>query len=242
MACTSKWRSFSSALLFLIAPSIFAAETFAVVDSHVKCLLGGVQNGRWLTAEDALPTLHRSTTYRSIQPSGASSIASLANPESAGGACEGTIAMEPSPAPSDEKPFIIIGGDWTAQPRPVRDISAGRARYKAALNVPSATDIRQLIRTDLDGDGTDEVIAVVRTSSYSAVLVRKVIGGEVKTLKATFETQDPSEHTVALIADLNGDGISEIVVHGRYSQGIFTVVYALEKNEIRKVLSCACGG
>jgi len=238
----------------LIAPA-WSSDAIAVVDSHVKCLLGGVRDQQWMTSKAAIPMLNRAGIYRAVMADGTASAVTLSEPHSAGGACEGTIEMETSPAPSSGKPFVVIGGEWKAQPRPVVNLIAGKGRYTAAIQwaleergVEGTPEIRQLLRTDLDGDGKDEVIAVVagRSKQYSAVLVRKLIEGRVKTLVATLEKDKegdaPSEHTVALVADLNGDGTAEIVVHGRYTQGIFTVVYALEKEKVRQVLSCACGG
>jgi hypothetical protein len=245
-----------------MAPAAFTAEAVAVVDSNVKCLLGGVRDAKWLTSTEAASVLKKGGRYRVVRADGTWTVAALSRPESAGGACEGTLAMEVSPEPVGGKPFIVIGGGWKPQPRPVADIIGGKGRYTAALKefllskgVHEAPAIRQLLRTDLDGDGTDEVIAVVQNFSeddskasgrYSAVLVRKVIDGRVKTLVAAFEKDPredgPSDHNVAIIADLNGDGTMEIVVHGRYTQGIFTIAYSVEGSDVRRVLSCACGG
>jgi hypothetical protein len=250
------------ALAFLVPPAASATDAIAVVDSNVKCLLGGVRDGKWLASTETVSALKKEGRYRVVRADGTWTVAALSPPESAGGACEGTLAMEVKPEPAGGRPFIVIGGGWKPQPRPVTDIRAGKGRYTAAVKefleskgVHAAPEIRQLFRTDLDGDGTDEVIAVVQNFSesdnraagrYSAVLVRKVMNGRVRTLAATFEKDPredgPSDHNVAIIADLNGDGLMEIVVHGRYKQGIFTTAYTVDGDKVAPVLSCACGG
>jgi hypothetical protein len=237
MECTLKSRSCCSAgllyaLALCMAPAAFTADAVAVVDSNVKCLLGGVRDAKWLTGTEAASVLKKGGRYRVVRADGTWTVAALSRPESAGGACEGTLAMEVSPEPVGGKPFIVIGGGWKPQPRPVADIIGGKGRYTAALKefllskgVHEAPAIRQLLRTDLDGDGTDEVIAVVQNFSEDDP-----------------REDGPSDHNVAIIADLNGDGTMEIVVHGRYTQGIFTIAYSVEGSDVRRVLSCACGG
>ena len=85
------------------------------------------------------------------------------------------------------------------------------------------------MRTDLDGDGTDEVLIVAehaeadtslppRAAWYNLVLVRVVDGDGVRThvLAEDVYTQDDPEsyptfgrYRISAIADLNGDGRSE---------------------------------
>lgn len=256
MACTSKWRSSSSAR-FRIAPWLaaicsamcaHAADPAAVLDSHVRCILGGVKQSVWMPSDP----VSTSGSFRAVYAGGTSMPVTVGNVESAGGACEGTRSATLTPAPSGNTPFVVLSGTWNPQPRPVEDVSKHKARYARALQLFLASkglreqaEIGQILRADLDGDGQAEVIAVLHhPGSYSAILVRRQSQARVRTLTASLERdgEDLSEQRVAMLADLNGDGRMEIIVHGEYQQGIFTAVYALDGESIRKVMSCACGG
>ena len=43
------------------------------------------------------------------------------------------------------------------------------------------------------------------------------------------------------VLDLNGDGVMEIVVSGRYYEGDWIAAYKAEGNEITKIFSAGCG-
>lgn len=250
MECTSKWRSFSSAVWMLLAltPVGVAGDVPAIVDSHVGCVLGGSQAGKWLT--DAAVTSQGS--FRMVGPQGKSTQVSLGAIESAGEACEGTRTAKVRPTPPEGQAYVVMSGAWNPQPRPVEDITANKGRYTTAIErflaskgIRERGEIRQLLRADLDGDGNAEVIAVVRNPEhFAAVLVRREAGGRIQTMIADLETNEDnlSQHHIAMVSDVNGDGVMEFVVHGQYKQGLFTAVYTLEAGAVRKAMSCACGG
>jgi hypothetical protein len=96
--------------------------------------------------------------------------------------------------------------------------------------------IKQLIRTDLDGDGVNEVLVVaeevtpgflLEPGDYSIVLMRKVIDGEVRTAvldeTIVLDEDGPGEfggaHTIGTVADLNGDQRMEIVTNSAFFEG-----------------------
>ncbi len=113
-----------------------------------------------------------------------------------------------------------------------RELLAGRG-----LDVAEPV-IAQLLRVDLEGDGTDEALAVARDladptgligtpGDYSIVFLRKIIGDEVQTAIIAESIIEPGAdspfveaHAIGAVADLSGDGTMEIVVSTAYYEGI----------------------
>ena len=122
-------------------------------------------------------------------------------------------------------------------------------------------NLTQVIRTDLEGDGTDEVIVAASTipddlissqvGDYSIVYLRKVIEGEVQTAilgESIVEDldnlfQDLAVFEVSAVADLNGDGKMEIIINGTVWEGAFLQAWEYINDDLGpvEVLSCGCG-
>jgi hypothetical protein len=241
-----------------------ARKPAAIVDSNVRCLLGGSNGLKWVSEDEAAALLTGGETYRLVRSLGSADKVIGGKPETAGGACEGTFSVPLEPAPDPAEPALAVGGDWDLSPRAVQNIMAVKERYAklfqpflAASGIKARAEVRQLYRVDLDGDGKDEVVAVLRNFAvkddappsqdqrYSAIFVRRIANSGVQTIAVDVEVESAassaSEHKIAFILDLNNDGKMEIVVYGRYLQGLFTAVYALENGKFKKVLACSCG-
>ena len=122
--------------------------------------------------------------------------------------------------------------------------------------------IKSIIRIDLDGDGEDEVLisatnyfsdeenvpANIAKGSYSAVILRRVVAGKVRTQLIAGEFYPkakkfvaPNDSEVTAVVDLNGDGKLEVLVHSAYYEGGATTIYSCERDKITKLLSVECG-
>jgi hypothetical protein len=117
--------------------------------------------------------------------------------------------------------------------------------------------IAQYLTFDLEGDGVDEEILVVRripddlfgnAGSYSLVLMLKSLDAEDGTLVIEFSqgaADNPYvvSHRVTAIADLNGDAKLEIVIDGYYYEGSGTSVWEYVDDDLGTVaaLSAGCG-
>lgn len=125
------------------------------------------------------------------------------------------------------------------------------------LNVPTPV-IKQLLRTDLEGDGVNEVIVVaedvtpgllMEQGDYSIAFLRKVVDGQVQTavLGATVVTDAESpfgaSFSVGAVADLNGDGRMEIVLNSAYFEGLGVEVIEYVNDDLGTVtqLQVGCG-
>ena len=119
--------------------------------------------------------------------------------------------------------------------------------------------LTQVIRVDLDGDGSEEVLvsatqyakglsASASPGDYSMVFMRRVLKDKVVTslLEGDFFPRGvdfgaPGEHRVGTVLDLNGDGVMEIVLFGRYYEGDWAAVFRVEGDKIVKILTAGCG-
>jgi hypothetical protein len=133
--------------------------------------------------------------------------------------------------------------------------------------------ITRILRIDLDGDGEEEVlinatnyftndksndssaapfpeapIHAPQRGSYSVVILRRVVEGNVQTKLVAGEVYAkpdesvaPNVYNLAAVLDLNGDGKLEVLVHSFYYEGGQTTIYRCLPDKIEEVLSVECG-
>ena len=143
----------------------------------------------------------------------------------------------------------------------VRSWAAGRDPSLGRLD----TTVTRAVRVDLEGDGTDEVVLVASRLSngevlsslpagdHSVVLIRRVgPAGGVETVEVTGDlvtTGDPGPESgsdnavnwvdLAAIADLDGDGVMELVVATRQYEGWGVALYSA--TDPQPLLQLGCG-
>ena len=160
---------------------------------------------------------------------------------------------------------VAISASWELQPHlfePVVDDGtyAGFAKDFLAsrgMNVPNPV-IKQLFRTDLEGDGVNEVVFVAEDVSpgyllevgdYSVALMRKVVQAEVQTavLGETVVLGDDQQFeggfTIGAVADLNGDQKMELVTNGAFFEGFAVTIWEYVNDDLGlvTVLEIGCG-
>lgn len=133
--------------------------------------------------------------------------------------------------------------------------------------------ISRILRVDLDGDGEEEVlinatnyftdnksndtsaapfpeapIESPQAGSYSIVMLRRLIDGNVQTKLVAGEVYAkpdepvaPNVYNLTAVLDLNGDGKLEVIVHSFYYEGGQTTIYRCQPDKIEEVLSVECG-
>lgn len=160
---------------------------------------------------------------------------------------------------------VAISAPWDLQPHLYEEetddgtYSAFAAELLSArgLNVASPV-IKQLTRTDLEGDGVNEVIAVAEEISpgfllepgdYSILFMRKVVEGDVQTavLEATVVLSEDEAfggaHSLGTVADFNGDGKMEIYTNSAFFEGFGVAVWEYVNDDLGPTirLQTGCG-
>jgi hypothetical protein len=162
---------------------------------------------------------------------------------------------------------VIADATQSVYVKAVRDFL--KARGVADLQVR----ITRILRVDLNGDGEEEVligatnyftndksndssaapfpeapIHAPQRGSYSIVILRRVVDGNVQTKLVAGEVYTkpdesvaPNVYNLAAVLDLNGDGKLEVIVHSFYYEGGQTTIYYCQPDKIEEVLSVECG-
>ena len=162
-----------------------------------------------------------------------------------------------------DPPPIAVAGIAKPRPRTVEVLDTDSATYQqaaaevaAGLGATTPATLAQVLRGDLDGDGTDEVVATAEhvtdpddltptPGDWSAVFLRRVAGNGVGTsvVASSLAGSDGvvDRLRVSALADLNGDGTMELAVSTESVRGVAMTVYAAEAGEPpAEVLSAGC--
>lgn len=160
---------------------------------------------------------------------------------------------------------VAISAPWALQPHLFEEVEddgtyagfAAQLLGDRGLEVDRPV-IKQLLRTDLEGDGIHEVLVVaedvtsgliMEEGDYSLAFMRKVVDGEVQTL-ILGETIVQSEaeqygaaHLFGAVADLNDDGKMEIVTNAAYFEGFGVSVWEYVDDDLGalQVVQMGCG-
>jgi hypothetical protein len=250
--------------------AVSAQNVHPVVDIETGCLLGGVAGGKWLEAEAVAPLIKGGEDYRLYTLKGAAGAVVGAKVDPTGDPCHrsSNIAFEPQ-----AKEGFAVDGRLNAMPRVPAMLNANDPAYRQVvagllrshgIRRP-LVNITQLLRIDLDGDGTEEVLISAthlaegigsadkqmavhaKPGDYSVVFLRKMVKGRVRNIILSEDyhlrnnDSTPFQFRIAAVLDVNGDGKMEIIVHGDYYEGGGSTLYRLIGNKVKDVFGCSCG-
>lgn len=268
-------RFIKTILILSLSVNTVVAQTKPVVsilDLKMKCLLGGVQNKKWLADSRTAPNLKGKETYKAVGLQGAEEGVEIFLTKK--------IEKDGEPPCTDFYGADIVdsstynsgvaietGANWNVSPRKVESLDGKNETYlkivrdfakSKGIAVPKIGEV-QILRTDLEGDGTDEVVIAATyykgglapsaaVGDYSFVLLRKVVKGAAQNIliagdfhTKTIQFGAPGQYEINAIADLNGDGKMEIVTKGAYYEGNWAQVWEVTGVRVKEALSCACG-
>ena len=237
--------------------SFFPVLIHAPGDDGRAQLLGAVAGGRWLTVAQTAPRLKGKERYLRRSLGGRPVTVLGKTARSYGEPCADAYEVPVSPANVSNQFQVFTVAALKSQPRPVTALPTSNETYRQIVRaelikrgIPDPqVELIGLTRTDLDGDGTQEVIleathyadrdgiyppTIGQPGDYSIVLLRHVVRGQVLTvtLGADIAPQTPvgpednmstrplaNVIRLAGVADLNGDGRMELILFGAYYEG-----------------------
>lgn len=265
---TSKTIIAALSLMGALSSVAIAATVRPIVDVQSGYLLGGSDGNKWLDAKTTAAQMKGRETYRTYDMTRRSSTGIGSKPRSHEAPCEDTWFLDIKP----KKGEIAVGGKWNTMPRVPQTLSNNSPVYRKIVadilkqhDLKPNVKITKIVRVDLEGDGSDEVLISATNhkgyegqpnsvssrslaNEYSILFLRKLVGGKVVTQMLAEEYHKknmafgaPEIFNIAGVWDLNGDGRMEIVIFDRYYEGDGTTVYEMRGNKAVQVLESGCG-
>ncbi len=239
------------------------AEVIPVV---AELLLGGWMGGEWVKAETIASHVPAGLTYKTYGIGGPQSDLKGSAPRYEEEGCE-YYAVDFADGAALGDDLVAVGSRHDGMPRrpklqtggfkPYEDLVAG---YLKKNEITAEPVIKQLVRVDLDGDGSEEVIIIAGNAdsskplffenTYSLVLFRRIVDGKVVTdvLNEQYYHEDiegmadsPSGYKVISAVDINGDGVLELILHGSYYEGFWYEIHEFKGNQLKKAFSDGLG-
>lgn len=243
--------------------SVYGGETY-----EFQCLMGGVTNsGQMLGYEDVASAIKARSTVAWFDLSGGLGTGTSGPAHTMEEPCDFGYTTDATLAPGGNGMFVGVGGRGAMMPSVLRLHSPQSETYTAAAadffrsigHVTNSVTLTQVIRTDLEGDGVEEVILTVQDDAdgipstidagdHAAILLRRVVNGAVQTIVVDGEFHEqrqdfaaPVTYEVFAIADLNGDGVMEIISSVDYYEGSSFAAFEVVGNGARLAMTCGCG-
>ena len=247
----------------------------AVTPEGLTCVLGGGLDGKLVDSKTITPLMTHKQEYALTTLKGISDMAvSIGRPQESiegEGDCEGMFQQELTMGPKQLGDYVVaVLGDRKEvsgiSPPKIENLPTADEEFRkivaeylreTGLEEPKVV-IKQVLRSDLDGDGDVELLInaintereAMRKGEYSVVLLHKKIDGETQTFEIASEitTEDSDElsalweNTIAGLIDLDGDGEMEIVLYGAFYLGDGWQVINLQDGQVAETLTCGCGG
>jgi hypothetical protein len=247
-----------------------------VIDARNGYLMGASNGKVWLEEAKAMPLVKDGEACRLYQLTGQLGTCVIGKAAMEEYPCDELVKTAVTPLPEVEEGIddniVAVNGTWNAQPRLPKIQSTDQQEYRDVVSnfvkrlgvtKPEVT-IHQLLRVDLDGDGTEEVLISANSrkepsmfmsrGDFKVVLMRKVVRGQAQTIPITSEVEtknhrDPimtgkwhQKETVIALLDINGDGVMEVITTFASFRDNGKSVYEVKGAKPKGVLGWYCSG
>ena len=169
-------------------------------------------------------------------------------------------------APLEEPGYTAVVDGWNITKREVTELADDGSVYEEVVlnwlksqgvDTPQPGTL-QIVRTDLEGDGVNEIFIsathldgsqhITNPGDYSIVLMRRAVGNEAVTIPLEANvysaensgTTFPRTYSLANFIDLNQDGVMEVVVDIRKWEGFGARIFQINGQNVTQVLSAVC--
>ncbi len=199
-------------LVGVIFVSTMSAQETVVPIIYSETLLGGAQNGNWVTAEKTDAQLKDKTEFNIINFNGIKK-GSIFGAKGERGDCDNPrIVFDEPEANDNDSPAFAIGANakWNPVPRIPQPLSVTNKIYTKLVSdflkskgiAKSKIVITQAYQIDLEGDGQKEIIITgnyykkgmaeeQNIGDYSFILLRKIVNGKLQTIFSNGEFFTP---------------------------------------------------
>ena len=239
----------------------------------------GGWSGKWLQPEECIKHMHKgqSFDYFEAEEGYANRFVVKELPDTRDLSNEEYISSEEITVLGEEEgPYVAVATNCPSRIRKATEIPVDNPTYKnitreflksKGYGSDAPMFITQILKTDLENDGTDEVFITVQSSEdyevvwdsgnatgpfYCYTFMRKV-GKDGKVRTTVLMKDEPDEKGVEAgtaltystyimgFADLNGDGISEIVIKHEYYEGWEIGIGVLKNGEMEIISGAGMG-
>lgn len=231
-------------------------------------VLGGYQNGIWLTDEDIMEVLKYEQQVDVYDNNGWFGITTIHDVSTLDPSFCGKIFVGSDLLETSGWQFAFYQG-WQVTVRPWTEISTDVDIYRIAVKdwliqqgfSDPQVQISRILRVDLEGDGVDEVFIsasyfkvpnpqspLAEFGDYSIVIMRKISGNSILTVPIVAdlyhniqpEPAFPLTYILNGFIDLNQDGNLEVILDLTRWEGGGMVVYEVKDGNIIRVISEIC--
>lgn len=253
-------------LLIFVPTSTVLADQNSVIPFVAEFFIGGTLDGKWVSSDMIATSVPAGLEFRCYGFSKETERKNGTAPKLEQGPGEYWNISFGSTETEGENTFKV-GGDWNALPRLPKLQKGGFQAYEKEIaailkknDITAPVVIQQLVRIDLDGNGTDEVILVAgnansripifEKNTYSIVLFRALVNGKVRTsilqehyYKEAREghADSPNGYEIPFVLDLNNDEKMEVILRGTYYEGFWYEIFEFDGNTLKSVLSNGIG-
>lgn len=225
-------------------------------------LLGGVQGGRWLSADQAAAQIGGASGYDVYTFAGGPHQIYGYAPETSMISRDYFLSTD---AALNETGMIGVSPGWRVTHGAAVELPSENELYRQVVTdwlsqagiADPQTGTMHIYRVDLEGDGTDEIFIsdtrvesqhTVAAGDHSIVLMRKVTGNGAITIPILVDLYAavgygnpfPCSYSISNFIDLNQDGVLEAIVEFDRWEAFGASVYQVNGETVQQVLGKTC--